>query len=67
MYVEFISFDGNAVRDIRVRAIGEVTIRLTPEFRAIWGKQKKKGCRGNDSPWFKMPPVQKGYGASGSF
>ena len=45
------------VRDIRVRAIGEVTINLTPEFRAIAGK-KKKGCRGDDSPCFKMPPAK---------
>ena len=52
------------VRDIRIRAVGEVTIRLTPEFRAIAGK-KKKGCRGDDSPRFKMPPA-KGYGERGA-
>ena len=52
------------VRDIRVRAIGEVTIRLTPEFRAISGK-KKKGCRGTTALGSRCRP-SKGYGERGA-
>ena len=66
MYVEFISFLSVVmpVRDIRVRAVGEVTINLTPEFRAIAGK-KEEELPGGRQPLLQDAASQGGRGASG--